>query len=34
MMVTKMNILKVMMRSWNLMGLGAWSKVISLWAPL
>ncbi len=29
-----MNILKVMMGSWNSMGSGAWSKVISLWVPL
>jgi hypothetical protein len=30
----KMNILKVMMGSWNLMGSRAWSKMISLWVPL
>ncbi len=34
MMMTKMNILKVMMGSWNLMGSRAWSKLISLWVPL
>ncbi len=31
MMMTKMNILKVMMGSWNLMGSWTWSKMISLW---
>jgi hypothetical protein len=30
----KMNILKVMMGSWNLMGSREWSKMISLWVPL
>jgi hypothetical protein len=30
----EMNILKVMMGSWNLMGSRTWSKVISSWVPL
>ncbi len=34
MMMTKVNILKVMMGSWNLMGSWTWSKVISIWVPL
>ncbi len=33
-LMMKMNILKVMMGSWNLMGSRTWNKVISLWVPL